>query len=67
MLSPSTESKDRRVKMPIYARYAVGFVWLVDTLSQMLEAYVLEEGDWELLGLAAARRGSRCLPLRLCQ
>ncbi len=50
VLSPSTESKDRRVKMPIYARYGVGFVWLVDPLSQMLEAYVLEEGDWKLLG-----------------
>ena len=36
--------------MPIYARYGVGFVWLVDPLSQMLEAYVLEEGDWKLLG-----------------
>jgi Uma2 family endonuclease len=33
ILSPSTESKDRQIKMPIYARYGVGFAWLVDPLS----------------------------------
>jgi Uma2 family endonuclease len=50
ILSPSTESKDRQIKMPIYARYGVGFVWLIDPLKQTLEAYVLEEGEWRRLG-----------------
>jgi len=50
ILSPSTESKDRQIKMPIYARYGVGFVWLVDPLKQTLEAYELDEGDWLGLG-----------------
>lgn len=50
ILSPSTESKDRQIKMPIYARYGVGFAWLVDPLKQTLEAFALEEGDWRQLG-----------------
>ena len=50
ILSPSTESKDRQIKMPIYARYGVGFAWLIDPLKQTLEAYALEEGDWRGLG-----------------
>ncbi len=50
ILSPSTESKDRQIKMPIYARYGVRFAWLVDPLKQMLEAFTLEEGDWRQLG-----------------
>jgi Uma2 family endonuclease len=51
ILSPATESKDRRVKMPLYARYRVGFAWLVDPLAQILEAFVQEGGDWRLLGI----------------
>jgi len=50
ILSPSTESKDRRVKMPIYARYGVGCIWLVDPLQRSLEAYRLEQGDWTSVG-----------------
>jgi Uma2 family endonuclease len=50
ILSPSTESKDRQVKMPIYARYGVGFVWLVDPLQRSLEAYRLEQGSWTSVG-----------------
>ena len=50
ILSPSTESKDRQIKMPIYARYGVGFAWLIDPLKQTLEAYALEEEDWRGLG-----------------
>ncbi len=30
VLSPSTESKDREIKMPIYARFGVAHAWLVD-------------------------------------
>jgi Uma2 family endonuclease len=50
ILSPSTESKDRQIKMPIYAHYRVGFAWLIDPLKQTLEAFVLENGDWRQLG-----------------
>ena len=50
VLSPSSESKDRQVKMPIYAHYRVGFAWLVDPLKQMLEAFESRDGDWHPLG-----------------
>ncbi len=50
ILSPSTESKDRQLKMPIYANYGVGFAWLVDPLRQTLEAFALEGDDWRLIG-----------------
>lgn len=46
ILSPSTESKDRRIKMPIYARYGVRYAWLVDPEARTLEAYELRQGDW---------------------
>jgi len=50
ILSPSTESKDRQIKIPIYARYGVGFAWLVDPLKQALDAFALEQGEWRELG-----------------
>ena len=50
ILSPSTESKDHQIKMPIYARHEVGFAWLLDPLKQTLEAFKLEGGEWQALG-----------------
>jgi Uma2 family endonuclease len=45
VLSPSTEQKDRVLKMPIYARVAVAHVWLVNPDFRKLEAYTLREGE----------------------
>jgi Uma2 family endonuclease len=50
VLSPSTESKDRKVKMPIYAKFGVPYAWLVDPMAHTLEAYVLEGGAWREIG-----------------
>jgi Uma2 family endonuclease len=50
VLSPSTESKDRKVKMQIYAKYGVSYAWLVDPLAHTLEAYALQAGAWRELG-----------------
>ncbi len=50
ILSPATESKDRRIKMPLYAHYGVAYLWLIDPDRRLLEAYVLEDGQWRLLG-----------------
>ena len=50
VLSPSTESKDRKVKMPIYAHYGVGHAWLIDPIAHTLEAYALEAGAWVEIG-----------------
>jgi Uncharacterized protein conserved in cyanobacteria len=49
ILSPSTAKKDRVVKLPIYARYGVQYVWIVDPLAQTLEAYTLQQGQWLLI------------------
>jgi len=46
ILSPSTTQKDRTVKLPIYAQYGVGHVWIVDPAAQTLEAFELQEGRW---------------------
>lgn len=50
ILSPSTESKDRRIKLPLYARHGVGHVWLVDPVERTLEAFELADGEWRPLG-----------------
>ena len=46
ILSPSTASKDREVKMPLYARYGVPYAWLIDPGEQTLEVYRLDDGTW---------------------
>lgn len=50
ILSPSTASKDREVKLPIYAHYGVQYTWLVDPLAHTLEALGLQDGSWVQLG-----------------
>ncbi|HPE60860.1 MAG TPA: Uma2 family endonuclease [Thiolinea sp.] len=51
VLSPATAQKDRSLKMPLYARHGVGHVWLIDPDVRTLEAYVLENRRWVLLGV----------------
>jgi Uma2 family endonuclease len=50
VLSPNTAKHDRIVKMPLYARYGVAFLWLVDPLARTLEAYALQNGHWSVIG-----------------
>ena len=50
VLSPSTESKDRKVKMPIYAKFGVPYAWLVDPVAHTLEAYALDGSVWREIG-----------------
>jgi Uma2 family endonuclease len=49
ILSPSTQRKDRAIKLPLYARYGVPYAWLVDPDAHILEAYELRDGLWVLL------------------
>jgi len=50
VLSPSTMRTDRLRKLPIYARAAVGHVWLLDPIERVLEVYRLSGGIWSLAG-----------------
>ncbi|MDD5389449.1 MAG: Uma2 family endonuclease [Gallionellaceae bacterium] len=49
ILSPSTARVDRVEKLPIYARWGVKHVWLVDPDLRTLEAYENVDGRWLLL------------------
>ena len=50
ILSPSTAKKDRIVKMPVYAKYGVKHIWLIDPILKTLETYRLENRFWKLIG-----------------
>ena len=50
VLSSSTESVDREIKMPIYAQFGVAYTWLLDPRAHTLEAYALEAGRWREIG-----------------
>jgi Uma2 family endonuclease len=54
VLSPSTASTDRAVKVPLYARENVAHVWLVDPLLQTLEVLRLDGAGYRI---AATWRG----------
>ncbi|MEW5789268.1 MAG: Uma2 family endonuclease [Pseudomonadota bacterium] len=49
ILSPSTARVDRAEKLPLYARWGVAHVWLVDPDLRTLEAYENQQGRWVLL------------------
>ena len=51
VLSPSSTKTDRADKLPIYAREAVGHVWLVNPLDHTLEALRLETGRYTILAV----------------
>jgi Uma2 family endonuclease len=36
--------------MPIYARHAVEYIWLIDPIGMSMDAFRLESGRWLLLG-----------------
>jgi hypothetical protein len=55
VLSPSTSRIDRTKKLPIYARAAVGHLWLVDPQAQTLEVFRLDAAGWVLHSVYGAR------------
>lgn len=44
LLSPSTARDDRRLKLPLYARSGVEWIWLVDPELHLVEVYQSEQG-----------------------
>lgn len=51
ILSPRTAKTDRNEKMPVYARYGVAYLWLVDPIARTLEVFRLQNGRWLVVGL----------------
>ena len=62
VLSPSTESFDRQIKMPQYAKYGVRFAWLIDPIAKVLEAYELRGVDWVALPVDWSRNNTTRIP-----
>lgn len=48
VLSYRTMRIDRIKKMPIYAKFHVSFLWLIDPLTKILEVFKLESNKWVL-------------------
>lgn len=50
ILSPSTARKDRVIKMPVYARFGVAYLWLLDPIARTLETFALDAERWVVTG-----------------
>ncbi len=48
ILSPSTAERDRGIKFEDYAAHGVGEYWLIDPEAEVVEQYVLEDGQYAL-------------------
>lgn len=62
VLSPSTERVDRGVKLAIYARQAVGHVWLANPLAQTLEILRLDGETYRVASVHAGDARVRAEP-----
>ena len=49
ILSPSTRKVDLVRKRPIYAHAGIPHLWLIDPMEQILEAFVLGDGRWQVI------------------
>jgi Uma2 family endonuclease len=67
VLSPSTRSRDREIKMPVYARYGVRYAWLIDPDTRTLEVYALEQGGWRQSGTYGERDHIEAAPFELAR
>jgi Uma2 family endonuclease len=62
VLSPSSETIDRRQKLAVYAREGVSHVWLVDPLLETLEVLRLESQRWSVRAKHEGRANVRAEP-----
>lgn len=49
VLSPSTRKLDLVHKRPIYASAGVAYLWFIDPVERILEAFGLHDGKWQLI------------------
>ncbi len=71
VLSPSTQLRDRTLKLPFYARAGVQHLWFIDPLGETLEVYALEGERWVVAGMyggddVVAAEPFGAVPLELC-
>jgi len=52
ILSPSTTNIDRSTKRQLYRRFGVPHYWIVDPEARTVEAYALDEGEYQLAARA---------------
>ena len=62
VLSPTTASVDRVKKMPIYAREGVKHAWLIDPLTQTVEAFELVGARWTVASAHSGAERVRVAP-----
>lgn len=62
VLSPSTSSLDRNIKLPVYAREGISHVWLVDPKARMLEVLRIDGESYTLLSKHEAGARVRAEP-----
>jgi hypothetical protein len=48
--------------MPLYAHYGVAWLWLVDPRVKLLEAFQLENGGWQSIGVFRDQQPIRIAP-----
>jgi Uma2 family endonuclease len=65
VLSPSTARDDRFVKLPIFARTGVQWMWLIDPAMHGVEVYVTERGHPMLVATAKEDETTRLPPFDL--
>jgi Uma2 family endonuclease len=53
VLSPTTEARDRGIKLKAYARYGVGEYWIVDPVTRVIELYRLTAEGFHLAATCA--------------
>ncbi|HVT45678.1 MAG TPA: Uma2 family endonuclease [Thermoanaerobaculia bacterium] len=62
VLSPATADLDRMRKLPLYHRYGVSWIWLIDPGNRTLEALVRRERGWEKSGFWSGGVVARAAP-----
>lgn len=62
VLSSSTETDDRTVKVPLYGRHGVRHLWIVNPEARTLEVYRLEGKGWLLVAVFSRDQRVRAEP-----
>jgi Uma2 family endonuclease len=62
VLSPSTRSLDRRVKLVVYAREAVSHVWFIDPIAKVLEVLGRDGAGWSTQARHGYQERVRAVP-----